>query len=247
MAERIASITAPATVATLLARSDTGVIRLHLGGNATETARRLGEGHCFQVWPLFALPSAPDATAENFADVVAELGGVHLGNGWFSGVAIDSLAAALVRSSRCLPVRAVPAGPVREAMPAEPARETMPAEPVRKALPAGAGTALQLKSEEVDDALGSSAACQSNENGQPTDLESEDGRDDSAEELWQYVQGCTAPGAGKALDIRLALEQQLGKQEARRLLSHARATVAKDYSGHKNRILRVGGTAIRLR
>lgn len=225
--ERAAPIGAPVTVATLLARSDTGVIRLHLGDNATETANKLGEGHCFEVWPIFALPCAPESAAESFADTVAELGGVHQGNGWFSGVAVDTLAAALVRTSRCLPSRAMPAG---------------------QAVKVFTGTAFQLKS--ADTALGSSAACQGNENGQPTDPES-DGGDNSAEaallELWQYVQGCPAAEAGKALEIRLALEQQLGRQEARRLLSHARPTVAKDTSGHKNRILRVGGTAIRLR
>jgi len=127
--------------------------------------------------------------------------------------------------------------------------------PTGQAVKVFTGTADQLKS--ADTVLGSSGACQGNENGegpQPTDLESEAallGGDNSAEaallELWQYVQGCPAAEAGKALEIRLTLEQQLGKQEARRLLSHARATVAKDPSGHKNRILRVGGTAIKLR
>ena len=108
--ERAASIGAPVTVATLLARSDTGVIRLHLGDNATETAKQLGEGHCFEVWPIFALPCAPETATESFADTVAELGGVHQGKGWFSGVAVDMLAAALVRNSHCLPSRAVPTG-----------------------------------------------------------------------------------------------------------------------------------------
>jgi hypothetical protein len=70
--------------------------------------------------------------------------------------------------------------------------------------------------------------------------------DNSAENLWQHVQACPVAEASKALEIRLALEGQLGKQEARRLLAHARATVAKDASGHKNRILRVGGAPIRL-
>ena len=60
------------------------------------------------------------------------------------------------------------------------------------------------------------------------------------------MEGSPAAEADKAVDIRAALEQRLGKPEARRLLACARATVAKQ-NGHKNRILRIGGTALRLR
>ena len=66
------------------------------------------------------------------------------------------------------------------------------------------------------------------------------------EEIWRHVEGSPAAEADKAADIRAALEQRLGKPEARRLLACARATVAKQ-NGHKNRILRIGGTALRLR
>ena len=66
------------------------------------------------------------------------------------------------------------------------------------------------------------------------------------EEVWQHVEGCPAADADKAVDIRAALEQRLGKPAARHLLACTRATVAKQ-SGHKNRILRLGGTALKLR
>ena len=85
------------------------------------------------------------------------------------------------------------------------------------------------------------------------------GRDDSGEdepasedvegvvdEIWLHVEGTSIADADKAVDIRSALENRLGKQEAKRLLACTRATVAKQ-SGHKNRILRIGGVALRLR
>ena len=56
-----------------------------------------------------------------------------------------------------------------------------------------------------------------------------------------------AADADKAVDIRAALEQRLGKPAARHLLACTRATVAKQNGGHKNRILRLGGTALKLR
>ena len=68
--------------------------------------------------------------------------------------------------------------------------------------------------------------------------------EEEEQEVWQHVEGCPAAEADKALDIRAALEQSLG--EAKRLLACTRATVAKQ-SGHKNRILRIGGTALKLR
>ena len=70
--------------------------------------------------------------------------------------------------------------------------------------------------------------------------------EEDEEEVWQHVEGCAAAEADKAFDIRAALEQRLGKPEARKLLACTRATVAKQ-NGHKNRILRIGGTALKLR
>ena len=61
------------------------------------------------------------------------------------------------------------------------------------------------------------------------------------------MEGCQAAEADKASDIRAALEQRLGKPEVKRLLACTWATVAKQNGGHKNRILRIGGTALRLR
>ena len=63
-----------------------------------ELAASLGNGHCFEVLHVFALPQAPEGIADSVAAFVVESGGARLGNGWFSGVALDALAAFLVRA-----------------------------------------------------------------------------------------------------------------------------------------------------
>ena len=84
-------------MATLLVRTDTGVFRLHIGEGAAEVAASLGNGHCFKVLHVFALPRAPEGIANSVAAFVVESGGTRLGNGWFSGVALDTLASFMVR------------------------------------------------------------------------------------------------------------------------------------------------------
>ena len=66
------------------------------------------------------------------------------------------------------------------------------------------------------------------------------------DEIWLHVEGTSIADADKAADIRSAIENRLGKQEAKRLLACTRATVAKQ-NGHKNRIMRIGRVALRLR
>ena len=87
---------ATASMATVLVRTDTGVFRLHLGDCAAEVAASLGNGHCFQVLPVFALPVAPKGIADSVASFVSKAGGNGLGNGWFAGVPLDTLAAYMV-------------------------------------------------------------------------------------------------------------------------------------------------------
>ena len=200
-------------VARLLVRNDAGMFRLHFGHGAVEVAASLGNGHCFEVLPVFALPQAPESLAGSLADIVAEFGGASLGNGWFSGVALDALAASLVRL--CI------AGGSNSAAVDDPARDTA-------AIP----TEHESEGEEGASRRAEGAA-------------QEEGFEEE-EEVWQHVEGCAAAEAHKALDIRAALEQRLGKPEARKLLACTRATVAKQ-NGHKNRILRIGGTALKLR
>ena len=67
------------------------------------------------------------------------------------------------------------------------------------------------------------------------------------DEIWLHVEGTSIADADKAVDIRMALEHRLGKLEDKRLLACTRATVAKQNGGRKNRILRLGGAALKLR
>ena len=75
---------------------------------------------------------------------------------------------------------------------------------------------------------------------------SEEEEEGVVDEIWRHVEGSPAAEADKAVDIRVALENRLGKLEAKRLLACARAAVVKQ-NGHKNRILRIGRTALKLR
>ena len=65
--------------------------------------------------------------------------------------------------------------------------------------------------------------------------------------LWTHVAPCTSEEASKAIDIRAALIQRLGKTATRKLLGHCTATVAKDSSGRKNRVLKAHGKLLRLK
>jgi hypothetical protein len=189
------------TTATMLVRTDCPCFRLHLGNGASEKAAALSAGHCFDVVPLFAVSRAPGNAAEGFfADIVSELGGAPLGNGWFKGVALDALAAAVVR--RCAEHNAI------------------------------------AIAEKTDDELPVSKGEGS--------LESSEEEDQGTEDIWEYVEECAASLADKAVTVREALEELVGKKCAKKILSCTRATVAKDAAGHKNRILRVGGAPIRL-
>ena len=67
------------------------------------------------------------------------------------------------------------------------------------------------------------------------------------DEIWRHVEASTPAEADKAVDIRIALENRLGKEEAKRLLASTRATVAKQKNGHKNRILCIGRIALKMR
>ena len=65
--------------------------------------------------------------------------------------------------------------------------------------------------------------------------------------LWEYVVPCVARDAAKAVDLRAVLEAQCGKEVAKSLLAHTKATVAQDSCGKKNRVFKLGGSFIRLK
>ena len=65
--------------------------------------------------------------------------------------------------------------------------------------------------------------------------------------LWEYVVPCVAREAAKAVDLRAVLEAQCGKEVAKSLLAHVKATVAQQSCGKKNRVLKLGGSFIKLK
>jgi hypothetical protein len=71
--------------------------------------------------------------------------------------------------------------------------------------------------------------------------------DDPENPIWEYVRACSAREASKAVDIRAALEGKVGKKQARTMLACARPTVAKDATGKKNRVFKLGGSLLMLK
>ena len=67
------------------------------------------------------------------------------------------------------------------------------------------------------------------------------------EPLLEICEPCTTREASKAIDIRAALDQRVGKEKARELLSKVQYTVAQDQDGHKNKVMRLGGSLLKLR
>ena len=65
--------------------------------------------------------------------------------------------------------------------------------------------------------------------------------------LWEFVAPCSTRDAAKAVDLRVALEERRGKDVAKSLLAHTKATVTQDASGKKNRVLKLGGSFIKLK
>ena len=233
--------TASFEMATVLVRTDTGVFRLHLGEGAAEVAASLGNGHCFQVLPVFALPVAPIGITDSVAAYVAESGGNGLGNGWFAGVALDMLAAYMVHMCIADGSHQASAPEQHKLPPAVGSSvDVVPSTPL----------ATSICGNAPNSPVGSVAPPVVLADGEHVSGEEEHASEDVEEgvvdEIWLHVEGVRAIDADKALDIRLALENRLGMQEAKRLLACTRGTVAKQ-NGHKNRILRIGGIALRLR
>ena len=83
---------------------------------------------------------------------------------------------------------------------------------------------------------------------EPTAEESNDSMGvDEADPLWGYVTACSTREATKCAEIRAALETKVGKVQAQKLLARAKPTVAQDPSGKKNRVLKLGGSLLKLK
>ena len=65
--------------------------------------------------------------------------------------------------------------------------------------------------------------------------------------LLEFCEPCGTREASKAADVRATLEQRLGKARARALLSNVKYTVAQDRTGHKNKVLKLGSSLLKLK
>ena len=78
----------------------------------------------------------------------------------------------------------------------------------------------------------------------PEDSDMETEPDDP---IWDYVQACSTREATKCVELRAALEEKVGKTQAQKLLARTKPTVAQDSSGKKNRVLKLGGSLLKLK
>ena len=65
--------------------------------------------------------------------------------------------------------------------------------------------------------------------------------------LLEFCEPCGTREASKAADVRATLEYKLGKAKARALLSNVKSTVAQDRTGHKNKVLKLGSSLLKLK
>ena len=65
--------------------------------------------------------------------------------------------------------------------------------------------------------------------------------------IWDYVQACSTRETRKCVEPRAALEEKVGKTQAQKLLARTKPTVAQDSSGKKDRVLKLGGSLLKLK
>ncbi len=81
----------------------------------------------------------------------------------------------------------------------------------------------------------------------PPPVEDSDMETEPDDPIWEYVQACSTRQATRCVEIRAALEEKVGKAQAQKLLARAMPTVAQDSSGKKNRVLKLGGSLLKLK
>ena len=207
----------------LLKRSDVELFFFHSGADWRSKADGLGEGHCFDVVPLLIVPFA-SATA--LQHISAALKQTSVGSGWFActaGVAAGALAAVALATAS---PGAVASAAHPDAGATEAAAESAPTT-------AAAGSAEELA------AIATDPECSDEASGGM-----EEGIDNA---LWDLVEPCATAQASKAGDVRASLQASFGKHEASRLLANTKASVARGADGHKFRMLRLGGHALKLK
>jgi hypothetical protein len=81
----------------------------------------------------------------------------------------------------------------------------------------------------------------------PPPVEDSDMETEPDDPIWDYVQACSTREATRCVEIRAALEEKVGKTQAQKLLARTKPTVAQDSSGKKNRVLKLGGSLLKLK
>jgi hypothetical protein len=217
------------TMATLLKRSDDSLYRVFIGADCASFVQRLTHEHCFQVIAILHAPSISQDAQEQLGSAIHALG-THRGNSWFEA----SLDQAVKVFLSVLPSETGEPPKLALDTPAHESTED--------------GVLLQpVEAHDISDEPPSARAVHG-ELEEPTNDESNDSLDmETDDPIWDYVQACSTREATKCTDIRAALEEKVGKVEAQKLLARAKPTVAQDASGKKNRVLKLGGSLLKLK
>ena len=232
--------TTPSTaMASLLKRSDAPLYRVFVGEGCEPFAQQLGYEQCFEVCAILHAPCVASDAEARAATVVNGMGANLKRNGWFEAT-LEQAAGVLVamlpgEDETCV---ATPAPKKRRKVtePAAAAQTSAPAESI--ALAEENIPCAEVAGEQTD-CGGETSPVSDNDTG-AMDV-------DTDHPLWSYVVPCSTREATKSTEIRARLEEICGKDSTRILLADTKATVAQDPSGKKHRVLKFGGTLVKLK
>ncbi len=238
------------TMATLLKRSDASLYRVFLGLDCATFVQRLTQEHCFEIHAVLHAPSITTNAHEQLDAAIHGLG-THRGNAWFEA----SLEQAVKVFLTVLPMEAAEPAPCI-APSAESAACVVPspemAAPAERGVESSAWLLAEAALHQDTSADPAQPAAELPEHvPEPAAQEESDDTVDmdtnEADPLWSYVQACPTREATKCVEIRAALTEKVGKAEAQKLLARTKPTVAQDSSGKKIRVLKLGGSLLKLK
>ena len=234
-------------MATLLKRSDAPLYRIYVGNDCAEFVKRLTRDQCFDVHAVLHAPSVlPNAC--DLLQAVIRLDR-HMGNAWFrasqehaSMIFLKALAVKSEYEGQCTvshnhspPAPTLAPTPVAEmppiSVPMEVHAEPMTEVSVEDEMPHTEAHIDPLTEASLEDEMPPMA---------PEALENNEGT------LWDYVSLCSTREATKCTEIRAALQRGVGKACTKRLLANTKTSVAQDESGKKNRVLKLGGSYLKI-
>ena len=228
-------------MASLVKRSDASLYRVFVGEDWKHFAWSLSHEQPFEVNVVLHNPFATPDAQDKVTAAICCFGLVLKKNSWFEASqdqAMQVLAATLVCEQCCADASCnaldLPAPKKRRSVKCAPFVDEC-------APPVAEPTPVVPPAEETD----ASSAPDSPESCVIPDAT--DAMSDDNDPLWQYVVPCVAREAAKAIELRAALEAQCGKEVAKSLLAHVKATVAQDSCGKKNRVFKLGGSFVKLK